>query len=396
MTEHATHKTPAAAALRRLALAAFLQMLPATLLTPAIRPLVAARHGASEAVMQAFVSLGMLGAVLFVGLFARRLDGLRDDRRTLSCFVLADAALLALLPLAPTWAFLSLRMVEGAVHVAASTVLLARASSLGTKLGAGRAMGAAGGAIAAAVGLGSGLGGAVLRATDVDGPFQAAALVAVVAWAVSGPGVARAVSTERETVRLPVSSLAFPLGAAFLGRFAVGMLVVTFALFAHARHALTDAAIGGLFMLLTLPFAIGTYPATRLADRIGESTVGAAGALTFAASLAALSHVPTRMLGIPLFSAGIGAALVYAAALRSAAIPAERYGRARVMGLVNAAGCLGMALGPFAAWGVGRAAAAAGLGRPESVFAAAAIVLASSGVAALLSDRGPSEHGLPT
>ena len=52
------------ASLHWLIAAVFLQMLPATLLAPAIRPLFAELHGGAEGPMHAFMSLNMLGAIL--------------------------------------------------------------------------------------------------------------------------------------------------------------------------------------------------------------------------------------------------------------------------------------------------------------------------------------------
>ena len=46
----------------RLAVLIFVQMLPATLLTPAVRPLFAGLHGGAEGPMHAFMSLNMIGA----------------------------------------------------------------------------------------------------------------------------------------------------------------------------------------------------------------------------------------------------------------------------------------------------------------------------------------------
>ena len=366
--------------LYRLALTSFAQMLPATMLSPAIRPLVAAQHGGDEAVMQAFLAVNMAGATAFTVLLAHRLEGAAHDVRWLRGLLLVDALLLAILPLGlPTPVFLALRMLQGAVHVGASTLLLARASALGRVVGAGRAMGLAGGSIALAVGLGSGIGGALLRGFGLPGPFVCAAslaLLTALAIGRSSGAVSPILPVPGATGRPPWSTLAFPFVASFLGRFTVGLLVVTFALFAHRVHGVTDAAIGGLFMLLTLPFALLTYPAARVADRTGTRRVGAVGALSFGLPLALLPWLPASGLGPALFFAGVGAACLYAAALRSATGPAERWGRARVMGWLNVAGASGMALGPFAAWLIGEGAERMGIARHAAVFVAGAFLLA--------------------
>src|SRR5882672_4166931 len=98
----------------RLAVLIFVQMLPATLLTPAVRPLFAGLHGGAEGPMHAFMSLNMIGAA-----FMAPIVGHLSDRRAwraglLGALAAADAILLALLPLPlPVPAVLVLRTLEG-------------------------------------------------------------------------------------------------------------------------------------------------------------------------------------------------------------------------------------------------------------------------------------------
>jgi MFS family permease len=342
---------------RWLAVLIFAQMLPVTLVVPAIRPLFAALHGGREGAMHAFMSLGMLGGMLaapWIGsLWDRRLG--RHARGVLSLMVLVDGVLLAALaaPLA-TGAVLILRSVEGALHVGASTLLLARAAALGRRLGEARVMGLAGGATLLAIALGSALGGLVLP-LDVRAPFWlGGVLLTVVSAGVASPlfvsvwdGAER---TERAVapVRL-ASALMVPATAMFVERFCIGCIVVTFALFAHRAHGLSDPAIGWLFTLMLLPFACLIYPMARLGDRVPRVSLLVAGALVLAAMLASLGVAPASALALLMAAGGIACAMMFAPTLCYAACLAPEGQRGRAMALVNAAGCLGMLVGPAAA-----------------------------------------------
>ena len=132
------------ASLHWLIAAVFLQMLPATLLAPAIRPLFAQVHAGAEGPMHAFMSLNMLGGILITPLIARLASS--GSAASLGRWVMLLAGLDALLliavsmPLA-TPLVLVLRTIEGAAHLGAASLLLARAAGYKPLVGAGRAMG---------------------------------------------------------------------------------------------------------------------------------------------------------------------------------------------------------------------------------------------------------------
>src|SRR5689334_9882525 len=89
------------ASLHWLVAAVFLQMLPATLLAPAIRPLFAEFHGGAEGPMHAFMSLNMLGAILTTPLVARLVSSANANRSARWLMTLAglDAVLLVVVSL---------------------------------------------------------------------------------------------------------------------------------------------------------------------------------------------------------------------------------------------------------------------------------------------------------
>jgi MFS family permease len=340
---------------RRLNLLIFFQMLPATLLSPAIRPLFARYHANNESAMHAFMAVNMCAAVLVVPWLARRAERLHDTRSLMARLVAVDSLLLALLALPlPIPALLSVRALEGIAHVGVTSMLLAEMSRLTNDGRRAKLMGQAGASLMFAVALGSTLGGFCV-AFDPRLPFWLGSAVQLaVALALAQPTDAfrtEAAARPEAPARLldeASRALIVPMLAVFVGRFTVGCIVVTFALFAHRAHDMSDRSIGLLFSLTTLPFAAAMYPASRLAERVPRSAVLATGAVLLACALLALGHVPTAWLPADMMLLGVASALLFAPTLCYAGARSDA-GRHRRMAALNAAGCLGMVIGPMAA-----------------------------------------------
>ncbi len=341
--------------IRGLSVLIFIQMLPATLLVPAIRPLFAAHHGGAEGPMHAFMSVNMLGAAIAVPFVGAWIDRVAHPRRLFAALAALDAALLVAIcmPL-PIGLVLPLRTLEGAAHVGAATVLIAEAATYARDRSTGHTMGVAGAAIIGAVVLGSAVGGMLLR-ISVLAPFLAGACLAATACLgglVSAP-LARARRSVDRRARVALSLLRerpdlwIPVTAAFVARFTIGCLVVTFALFAHRDHGLSDTAIGGLFALLTFPFALAMYPAARATDRGSTAAFLALGVGAYGIALAALAHAPTAGLPPLMLVSGLASAMIFAGTLCYATRFAGAADKGRAMALVNVAGCTGMLLGPM-------------------------------------------------
>ncbi len=343
------------ASLHWLIAAVFLQMLPATLLAPAIRPLFAQYHAGAEGPMHAFMSLNMLGAILTTPLIARLVSSgsAAASARWLMALAGLDAILLIIvsLPLA-TPLVLVLRTFEGAAHLGAATLLLARAAAYKPLVGAGRAMGMAGGAVMLAIAFGSGLGGILVS----EGPrlpfFVGASLSLIVAAAApflyaSTLPAERSDAEERQSLSLRDANVLGPLSAAFVERFTVGLIIVTFALFATRAHGLSDRSIGLLYSMLMLPFALLMYPASRLGDRMPRALLLGLGTLGYGAAIMSLALAPKGLLPVSMMAAGIASSFMYGTVLCYAATLVSPSRRGRMMALVNTAGALGMLLGPM-------------------------------------------------
>jgi MFS family permease len=396
--EHGAHPLVAVSVL------VFAQMLPATMVAPAIRPLFALQHGGVEGAMHAFMAVNMLGGAVASPVLGSLADRRRHPYRLAAVLAAIDALLLGAvaLPL-PVPAILGLRTLEGAAHVGAATILMATAARWARARGHGRAMGAAGTALMLAVALGSAVGGALLR-VDPRAPFWAASLLlvgVVVALGALDPPVdlQGIVPARRGAIALMREhpALVLPVTSAFVGRFTIGCLVVTFSLFAHRVHDLSDTAIGGLFTLLTFPFALGVYPASRLGDRVPRAALLALGGIVHAASMLALLAAPSAVLPTLMVCMGLGCAMVFAATLCYAASSVPAQARAGAMSLVNGAGCLGMLAGPAAAGItsslVSRAAGPADGYRAVFVLAAASMLAWLLAAAPKLVSRLVSELG---
>jgi MFS family permease len=343
------------ASLHWLIAAVFLQMLPATLLAPAIRPLFAQLHGGAEGPMHAFMSLNMLGAILTTPLITRLASsaGAVRSARWLMTLAGLDAVLLVLvsLPLS-TPLVLFLRTIEGALHLGAATLLLARAAAYKPLVGAGRAMGMAGAAVMLAIAFGSGLGG-LLVGESPRLPFLVGASLSLVV-ALAAPGLYASTlpaepldAAKARPLSLRDPNVFGPLSAAFVERFTIGLIIVTFALFATRAHGLSDRSIGLLYSMLMLPFALLMYPASRLGDRVPRAALLGAGAVLYGAAIASLALAPREFLPLSMMAAGIASSFMYGTVLCYAATLVAAESRGRMMALVNTAGALGMLLGPM-------------------------------------------------
>ncbi|WP_394840442.1 MFS transporter [Pendulispora rubella] len=328
-------------------------MLPATLVTPAIRPLFVSHHAGDEGAMHAFMAMNMLGGAIGAPLLGRADDALGNRRALLVFLTMVDAVLLGAFALhVPTSVLLVLRTVEGAAHVGAASILMGDAAVYSKSHG-GRVMGMAALAVVLAIACGSFFGGLLLT-IDARMPFVVAGMLALfVALSTrERPAAQRARRPSAGSFTSLLSrepELWVPLGAAFVGRFVIGCLVVTFALFAHRAHGYSDKTIGFLFSLVTVPFALASYPAGRLLDRIPRAAMLVGGALLCAAALAGLGWVPRNAIGVSMLLFGIGSSMIFVPVIFYGAQVGQASERATVMALVHGAGCVGMLLGPTVA-----------------------------------------------
>ncbi|MDX2052220.1 MAG: MFS transporter [Polyangiaceae bacterium] len=359
----------------------FFQMLPATLLVPTARPLFAQIYHTGDSYIHAFMSINMLGGFIAAPFIGWATDRLGFRLPTFVALGFLDALIQFLLPTGlPLPLLLALRTLQGATHVGAATLLLTCAASTARRTGNAKVMGIAGSALMLAVAFGSSIGGLLLKA-GLSVPFWTGSGLAVLA---AGLGFLLPQQWWTESRRSGVTfallrnepSLWVPVSSAFVGRFTVGCIVVSFALYAHRAFNITDTQVGLLYSLLTLPFALLMYPAARLGDRFPRVHVLVGGGAVYAFSLGLLGQVgPLALPGIMVLI-GTSGALVFASTLCLAAGNVSPERRGTSMALVNSAGCLGMLLGPAVAGGLSVALKAQGWDSVEAyraIFAVAAL-----------------------
>jgi MFS family permease len=347
--------------------------------------------------MHAFMSVNMVGAVIAAPLLGWLLDRTTRRGAMLGGLAAADAVLLvACAAPAPTALVLGLRFLEGVAHVGALTILMAEAAALGRREGDPRTIALAGTGVVMAIAGGMPLGG-VLLAIDVRAPFYVAAVIAA-AVAAYGPRRLTASPLPARPHLREIAAIArvlwAPATAAFAARFTVGCVVVTFSLFAKNVHGLSDNMVSFLFSTLTIPFALATYPASRLP--VPRSMVLAGGMLAYAAGLAAVPVAPPTLFAPLMLVAGIASGAIFMATLGYAA-DLGAAARGSAMALFNAAGCLGMVLGPAVA-GITSVVVARSHGQAAGyrvvfVIAASSLVLWLIAAAGWLRQRARDEGG---
>jgi MFS family permease len=129
----------------------------------------------------------------------------------------------------------------------------------------------------------------------------------------------------------------------FAERFAIGLFIVPFSLLCHDVRGLDDAMVGRLYAAFLVPFAVMTGLVPRTA--LGPVVAVVVGVFAYATSLFAAARVDTvPLLSLVLAGGGIGAAMVYAPSLRTAArvVPSQA---SAAMGALQGLGALGMFLG---------------------------------------------------
>lgn len=331
---------------------AFLVMLGAGVVIPAVRPMFAS-IGASESQMHAFMSVNMIGAAVGAPLLGAWADRRRIHRALVIALAVADAALLFATTLhVGVGALLALRVLQGATNVGVLSITLGAIATAGRSHA--RAAGVGGSAVMVAVAIGPAVGGALLRLGPMmpvrfaSGLALAAALVAVLCGAPLSSRGERPRTSESIKTLLRDPHLVVPAALAFAERFTVGCFVVTFALYAHEVRHLTDTQTALSYSLFLVPFAVATYPLAR-ARRLSRATMLFAGGIAYGVTFLTFGVTSGLQLAAALVVAGASSAMVYAPSLCFVAAAGAGGKRATAMAVFHAAGCLGMMLGPAVA-----------------------------------------------
>lgn len=369
-------------------------MLPGTIVIPVVRSFVTAGWPGAEWLMHAFIAVNLLGAVVGGPLLAVRAERMGRRRLVAGLSAMLDGALLLGVTLSPpVWLLLGLRFLQGAVYIAAVSILM---GTIRRQSKSPAAMGVVGCAVVLSILIGIPLG-AVLAKTSPALPLLVGGVIGVLTGLVALVVLPR--STDAEQSQVTFRSLIFdapllrgPTIVVGLERFAVGAFIVPLQLYGHHVLGVPDAQVNGWFSAFLMIFALGTWPMARLGDRVDRWKLIALGALLYSASYIALPFAPVQVIVVVLSVAGLASAAIYGPSLGLAAQAVPDTARASAMAVLNAAGTLGMFLGSLLAGAVSSAMLSAGLNRGAAyttVFIAAGVVQLLSVAVALSAGRRP-------
>ncbi|MFQ5489970.1 MAG: MFS transporter [Phycisphaerae bacterium] len=334
--------------------AIFLSMLPVTMMVPVLKEVVADRFSAGSFWVHSFMSINMVGAVLFAPLGGALADRLGRRKPIVIVAALVDAALLGLMPKLTTLSsLLIVRFLEGGAHILVVTAIMAMAGDWADPKRRGAMMGLVGAALIFGTSCGAPLGGRIGEQAPLLVFFIGAALslaVALLAAAVLREAPIRPESQRFAGALAMVNRnrrLLVPYAYGFIDRFCVGVIVSTFVLFLSERHGLSPSGRGGLLALFLFPFAFLCYPMGRLSDRIGRALPLCLGSLGFGLVYASYGLLPLSVLPIAMVLSGVLSAVMFSPNLAMCTDLAPENQRASVYAGFNVAGSLGFVAGPL-------------------------------------------------
>ena len=373
-------------------------MLPGTIVIPVVRSFITAGWPGAEWLMHAFIAVNLLGAVVGGPLLAVRAERLGRRRLVAGVSAMLDGAFLLGVTLAPpVWLLLTLRFVQGAVYIAAVSILM---GTIRRQSKSAASMGVVGGAVVMSILIGIPLG-AILAKNDPALPLVVGGVLGVLTGLVALVVLPKATDAEQSQVTFrslvfDAPALRAPTFVVALERFAVGAFIVPLQLYGHHVLGVPDAKVNGWFSAFLMIFALATWPMAQLGERVDRWLLIAFGALAYALTYAVLGFTPVGLIVVVVGVAGLASAAIYGPSLGLAAQAVPDTARASAMAVLNAAGTLGMFLGSALAGGLSSALLSAGVDRGtayRAVFLAAGVAQLFSVVVAL---RRRSQRALAT
>lgn len=332
-----------------IALATILTLIPVTLLVPGLRELVQVAHGGSASAAHAFMTVNMISGIVAVPLVMRWQRKVGSVRQWVSALLALDAVVFLGMRAAPSLESLfALRILDGALHLPAITLLMVAANRLAGPRRGG-SLGLLGSSLMIGVAIGSPLGGRLVdRSPELVYTVGAALfmLAAVIALGIALPRTEQTRTPSRSYSWNTGMKLAWvPLTYAFMDRFVIGVFVTTFTLFLADVHNATGSQRGMLMALFLVPFALLCWPAGKLADRIGWYRPLVISNVLFGVVFAMYGRVPMSALPAMMVLSGVLSALMFAPNLMLTSEVARRAGDG-IFGAFQIAGSVGFLIGP--------------------------------------------------
>jgi len=338
-------------ALRAIALATFLTLVPITLLVPGLTELVVDAHGGTRFQAHFFVSLNQLTGIIAVPFAMKWHRRFPDTRRWILGLLAVDAIAFLGMGAADSLGMLyAWRAVDGVAHLPAVTFLMIAANRAG---GArrGASLGIVASALMVGVGVGAPLGGVLVdRAVHLVYPVGAVLLGVAALSALAIPAAAITGEASRSRYAWDRTKVAswMPLAYGFADRFLIGVFVSSFTLFLTEVHAVSAATRGMLMSLFLLPFAALCWPAGRLADRVGWYAPIVTANILFGIVYASYGLLPFDLLPIAMVASGVLSALMFSPSLVLVSEFARRGAGEGLFGVFQVAGSFGFLFGPLA------------------------------------------------
>jgi len=332
-----------------IALATILTLIPVTLLVPGLRELVQVAHGGSASAAHAFMTVNMVSGIIAVPLVMRWQRQAGSVRQWVAALLALDAVVFLGMRAAPSLETLfALRVIDGALHLPAITLLMVAANRLAGPRRGG-SLGLLGSSLMVGVAIGSPLGGRLVDSSPGLVYLVGAALfvaAALISLGIALPREEQTRTASRSYAWNTGMKLAWvPLAYAFMDRFVIGVFVTTFTLFLADVHRATGAQRGLLMALFLVPFALLCWPAGKLADRIGWYRPLVISNVLFGVVFAMYGRVSMAALPGLMVLSGVLSALMFAPNLMLTSEVARRAGDG-IFGAFQIAGSVGFLIGP--------------------------------------------------
>lgn len=331
-----------------------LTMIPVTLIVTVLKELVSLRFAVDLFWSHAFMSASLIGAIVFSPLAGLWIDRSHNRRRLIGIALAGNGLCFAVMAVAPTFPiFMGARIVEGAMHITALSAWLATAADASPEGRSGRVMGTLGGMLMLGITIGVPLGGVIAKAGAEMVLWSAAGISVVTGiyalFVVSG-GPRRRESLDLGEFWLTIKGnpwLLIPYAYSFIDRLCIGVVVTTLGLYMSDVLGLTPAGRGLQLSMFLLPFALLSYPAGRLVDRVGRVTMMAVGSICFGLVFMTYGYVAGWSLTAVMVLSGVFSAAMFVPTLALAKDLALRGGTGTAFAGYNVAGSLGFVVGPL-------------------------------------------------
>ncbi len=329
----------------------FMAMFNLTLVSPMLPRYMEDRFGETSAIyIGIFTSAEMLAYIIFAPVW-----GVLSDRtgKRVPYVVLGlglSAVLFAIMPSIDNyWALVAVRFLQGIFTVAAWSLAMTMALDWAGEENRGRTMGVLGTGMMMGMAIGAALGGNIADRWVLEGPFYVASVVFgiafVLAWAfLSEPTHRR----KKVKATIPLSEekdLWIPSAYGFIERFTAGFFITLFPKFLQEIFDLSIGISGMYLGLFFLPFGILQYAFGRLTDKWGPLPFIVAGSLVYGAIMIVITYLQPTGIALAMFCLGAMAAGMLPASLVLVGTFSRPETHGRAMGLFNAMGSVGFAIG---------------------------------------------------